>query len=607
MKWISWILVLSLMLTGCGSSQKADSIGNTQALETPALADTSGMDFGFSEADTAAADATDGDVLNISEDTAVTTDANIQLYQITSGGTYTLSGEIEDIMVTVDADNSDVNLILDGATISNSGGPAIYIRSADKVTLTLAEGSTNTLSDGYNYMITDSDSTLDAAIFSKADLTINGSGTLNLTGNYKHGIVSKDDLIISSGNLNITAANVGLNGKDCVKIGSGNMTISAGSDGIRSDNDEDTSRGYVYLYGGCIQIVAGNDGIQAETVINVEDVDLSITAGGGSSASLMTSDESYKGMKAGSDIYITGGSFNIDSLDDCIHSNGTITIADGFYVLSSGDDGVHADTDLAVSGSETIISILKSYEGMEATNLMISDGRMEITASDDGLNAAGGNDASGMGNRPGMGGFSSSTGRIVISGGTVTLYASGDGLDANGTLSITGGNVTVVGPINGDTAILDFNTTGTITGGTFIGVGSANMAQNFSSSSSQGAMLVKTGTQSEGTTIRLADSSGKELLSYTAQQSFSCVILSHPSIVQGNTYTLTVGSSGTTVTMSSTVYGSSGNGGGMDRGMGGKNMGGMDDHQGGGQMPDMGGNHSGNGMGGRNGGMGRNP
>lgn len=267
----------------------------------------------------------------------------------------------------------------------------------------------------------------------------------------------------------------------------------------------------------------------------------------------------------------------------------------------------NADTDLAVSGSETIISILKSYEGMEATNLMISDGRMEITASDDGLNAAGGNDASGMGNRPGMGGFSSSTGRIVISGGTVTLYASGDGLDANGTLSITGGNVTVVGPINGDTAILDFNTTGTITGGTFIGVGSANMAQNFSSSSSQGAMLVKTGTQSEGTTIRLADSSGKELLSYTAQQSFSCVILSHPSIVQGNTYTLTVGSSGTTVTMSSTVYGSSGNGGGMDRGMGGKNMGGMDDHQGGGQMPDMGGNHSGNGMGGRNGGMGRNP
>ena len=411
-------------------------------------------------------------------------------------------------------------------------------------------------------------------------------------------------MIISSGNLNITAANVGLNGKDCVKIGSGNMTISAGSDGIRSDNDEDTSRGYVYLYGGCIQIVAGNDGIQAETVINVEDVDLSITAGGGSSASLMTSDESYKGMKAGSDIYITGGSFNIDSLDDCIHSNGTITIADGFYVLSSGDDGVHADTDLAVSGSETIISILKSYEGMEATNLMISDGRMEITASDDGLNAAGGNDASGMGNRPGMGGFSSSTGKIVISGGTVMLYASGDGLDANGTIAITGGDVTVIGPISGDTAILDFDTTGTISSGTFIGVGSSNMAQNFSSSSSQGAMLVKTGTQSEGTTIRLADSSGNVLLSYTAQQSFSCVILSHPSIVQGNTYTLTVGSSSMTITMDSTVYSSSGNASGMDRGMGGM---GMNDQRGNGQMPDMGGNHSGKGMGGRSGGKGRNP
>lgn len=603
MKWITWILIFCLMFSGCSSSDQGVITAVSPETEGLNTADTSDMEFYFEEADTVASDSEDGAALNINSDTSSTTDAGVQTYYITSGGTYTLTGEISDIMVTVDADNADVNLILDNAMITNSNGPAIYIRSADNVTLTLAEGSVNSLSDGNSYSITDSDSTLDAAIFSKADLTINGTGTLNLYGNYKHGIVSKDDLIISSGTMDITAVNVGLNGKDCVKINSGNMMISAGSDGIRSDNDEDASRGYVYLYGGTIQIDAGNDGIQAQTVINVENVDLHITAGGGSGMSLSSSEESYKGMKAGSDIYITGGYFDIDSLDDCIHSNGTITIADGVYVLSSGDDGVHADTDLSVSGSGMALSILKSYEGMEATNLMISGGTIDIVASDDGLNAAGGNDSSGMGGRHGMGNFSSSTGKIVVSGGEINIYASGDCLDANGTISMTGGNLTVACAMSGDTAILDFDSSGTISGGTFIGVGSANMVQSFSSSSTQGVMLVKTGTQSAGTVISLADSAGNVLLSYTAEQPFACVILSHPSIVQGNTYTLTIGSSSMNITMNSTVYSGSGNTGGMNGNMGG------------GQAPNMGGNHSGGNMfnehggggGGRNGGRGRNP
>lgn len=562
MKWISWLLAFSLLLPGCSSSN-ATVVTEVSEESALTMADTSGMEFSFEASDTLASDSVDGTVLNISADTAVTTDSGLRMYSITAGGTYTLEGTIMDIMVVIDADNKDVNLILNGVTMENSSGPAIYIREADKVTITLAEGTTNTLSDGSDYSITDSSSTLDAAIFSKADLTINGSGILNLTGNYKHGIVSKDDLIISSGTLNVNAAKVGLNGKDCVKINSGDISIQAGTDGIRSDNEEDDSRGYVYLYGGSICVVSGNDGIQAETVINVEDVDLKVTTGGGSAASLTSSEESYKGMKAGSDIYITGGSFQIDSLDDCIHSNGTITISGGSYTLSSGDDGIHADTDLAVSGSETTINILKSYEGMEATSLMISDGSISIVASDDGLNAAGGNDSSGMGSRPGMGSFSSSSGKIVISGGDIAIHASGDGIDANGTLSITGGNVTVIGPTSGDTSILDFDATGTISGGTFIGLGASSMAQNFSFSSIQGVIMVKPGTQAAGTQVRLTDASGNVLLSYAAEQSFDCVILSHPSIVQGSTYTLTIGSSSTSIMMSSTVYTSSGSAGGM--------------------------------------------
>lgn len=580
---LSAALMLS-MIAGCGGQQSGDGDagdGNAEADTSITTADISGMEFSFDESDTATAAPESGKTVEITEETTKTTATGEQTYDITAGGTYTLSGAITDTMVTVDANNADVNIILNGATIKNSQGPAIYVREADKVTITLADGTTNTLSDGSSYSITDSSSTLDAAIFSRADLTINGSGTMVLNGNYKHGIVSKDNLIISSGTLKVTSNKVGLNGKDCVKINSGNITINAGSDGIRSDNDEDTSKGYVYLYGGTINIAAGNDGIQAETVVNIENVDFTVTAGGGSSASLTSADESYKGIKAGSDIYISGGTFNVNSQDDCIHSNGTITISGGNYTLSSGDDGVHADTDLTISGSATKLSITKSYEGIEATNLVISGGDISIVASDDGLNAAGGNDATtAAATRPGKGAFSGSTGKIVISGGTLYIKANGDGLDANGTLDISGGTITVVGPTTGDTAILDFDTTGTISGGTLIGVGASSMAQNFSSSSTQGVIMVMTGTQPADTLVKLTDASGNILLSYTSEQSFACVILSHPSITQGSTYTLTVGSTSTEITMTSTVYGSSGghgtmgNAGGAGGAGNGGNMGG---------------------------------
>ncbi len=551
------ILSLALIVSGCGKINTASGGESTDSIST---ADTSGMEFGFDSDDTTASSADSGKAVNLSDSDST--------YQITSGGNYTLSGTKTDTMVLIDAADADVNLILNGVTIQNSAGPAIYVRSADKVTITLAAGTTNTLSDGSSYSITDNNSTLDAAVFSKADLTVNGSGALTVNGNYKHGIVSKDDLIIASGTITVSAKNVGLNGKDCVKIGSGTVKITAGSDGIRSDNTEDTQKGYVYLAGGTVTITAGNDGIQAETVINAEAVALTVTAGGGSSASLSSSSESYKGLKAGSDIYIKGGTFTINSKDDCIHSNGTVTIEGGTYTLSSGDDGIHADTDLAISGSSTKLTVTKSYEGLEATNPYIKGGTISVTASDDGLNAAGGGDSSAQGGRPGMGSFSSSTGKIVISGGNTTIRQGGDGVDANGSISITGGTVTVSGANSGDTSILDFDSTGTISGGTFIGTGAASMAQNFSTSTTQGAILYCCSTQSADTEIKLTDSSGKVVLSHTADQAFSCVILSNASIVSGGTYTLTIGSTSDTITLSGTTY-SNGSGG-----MGGGNMGG---------------------------------
>ena len=559
-------LTVCFVLGGCSSKPSDDTLNK---------ADTSGMDFTVDSGENNASSSAQSETVDLS---ALTSDT----YSVTSGGSYTLSGSKNDTMILVDAENADVTLILNGVTIKNSKGPAVYVRSADKVTLSLSDGTTNTISDGDSYSVSDKDSTLDGAVFSKSDLTVSGGGKLILNGNNKHGIVSKDDLVIASGTVEVTAKNVGLCGKDCVKIGNGNITINAGSDGIRSDNAEDSTRGYVSLSGGKLNITAGNDAIQAETVINAENTDLTVKAGGGSGGALTSSEESYKGLKAVSDIYISGGVFRISSRDDCIHSNGTITVSGGDYMLSSGDDGIHADTDLEISGSSTKITVEKSYEGIEAANLYIKGGNVSINADDDGLNAAGGNnnstDNTDEATRPGKGKFFSSTGSMTISGGNIYIQMGGDGVDSNGSLTITGGTITVSGATSGDTSILDYDTTGVISGGTFIGLGASGMAQNFSNESTQGSILYAVGTQSAGTTVKLTDSSGNVLIEHKADRDFSCVILSHPSLKQGGTYTLTVGDSENTIQMTSAVYSSGGGsfGGGFDRGGGGFGGGGFD-------------------------------
>lgn len=253
---------------------------------------------------------------------------------------------------------------------------------------------------------------------------------------------------------------------------------------------------------------------------------------------------SMKGIKAAGDLLISGGSFTIDSADDSIHSNSSVTIKDGVFEIASGDDAAHADEDLTVVAGTMNIS--ESYEGLEALHLEIQDGDITLTASDDGLNAAGGTDSSGIqGGRDGMfggerPGFSSSDGTITISGGTLNITASGDGIDANGSLEITGGYTVVAGPAQGDTSTLDYDTTAQITGGTFIGTGASEIAQTFSDAQ-QGVISVSVGEQSAGTEVTLTDSSGNVILDVTPDLSFAAVILSSPELMSGESYTLTVG------------------------------------------------------------------
>lgn len=569
---LACVLVLCGTLTAC--TKQGDS-GSAEEETAVSFADTENMEFDVSDEDAAG-----------EYDASAAMDLTDAEMTITEEGTYVLSGTQTDTVTVAAGENDKVQLVLDNVNLAVTDGPAIYIRSADKVTITLTDGTENTVSDGENYTVTDGDTTVDAAIFSKADLTINGNGRLTVNGNCKHAVVSKDDLIIAAGTLDIRAQNVGLNGKDCVKISDGNITIDAGSDGVRSDNAEDTDRGYVYIEGGTLVINAGNDGIQAETALKADNATVTIKAGAGSEQSLSYSDASYKGLKAGSDILLSGGTYSISSQDDCIHSNNTVSIADGIFTLASGDDGIHADTDLSVSGGD--ITISKSYEGLEGSRILISGGNIDITSSDDGLNAAGGNDSSGMGNRPGMGGFSSSTGEIEISGGYTLVNASGDGIDSNGTFTVTGGVTLVSGPTNSGNGAFDYDGSATVTGGVLVALGSSGMAQGFSAAENQGAIFCSFDAQDGETAFTVCDEDGKAVVSFTPAKAYNSAVVTAPGIQEGESYTLLAGgevtgadkngyaenaavSGGDTlleIKMTSTLYNAGGGMGGMG-GMGG--------------------------------------
>ena len=583
MKRLLLFLTVTAMLFGsaCTATPADDGFGTTTTTGSVPTdirtEDTSDMDFTFSDRDENGE--YDDKVTSVDLETAVQT-------TFTAAGTYVLTGKLTDKMILIDAgENDKIQLVLDNVTLENSTGPAIYIRSADKVFLTLKEGTTNRLADGSGYTYTDGNTNVDGAIFSRADLTVNGSGNLTLVGNTKHGIVSKDDLVIASGTLTVTAANVGLNGKDCVKIGGATVTVNAGSDGIRSDNTEDATRGYVYLEGGVLNVTAGNDGTQAETVLKADNVTLTVKAGSGSGGYLYSSEESYKGLKAGSDIQIAGGLYTVDSQDDCLHSNNTVTISGGTLRLASGDDGVHADNDLSITGGNLTVS--KSYEGLEASRIVISGGELSVTASDDGLNAAGGNDRSGMGGRPGMGGFDNGVGEIYISGGYLLVDALGDGIDSNGSVSVSGGVTLVSGPTNNGNGAFDYGRSASVTGGILVALGTSGMAQGFSSAENQGAMLCNFSAQAAETLFAVCDANGTVIASFIPPKAYQSAVVTAPSIQVGENYTLYAGgtasaaaangfadngtlSGGTallTVEMTSTLYNAGGMMGGGPGGM----------------------------------------
>lgn len=599
-------VAILVMLAGCGSGEEApdqttkasSSVNAISADEIDTSVSKADQDASYAES-SATKISLSGSSASISGDGASEKDGTITIQQ---EGTYVVTGALNDGRIVVQAaDTHKVHIVLKGASIYCADHAALFIKQADKVFLTLADGSENTLGSGSSYHLSDEDSNVDGVIFSRADLTLNGSGKLTVNAKYKHAIVSKDDLIVTGGAYAITAGNGGgLYGKDCVKITNGTFTIQSGTDGIQASNVEQADRGYVYISGGALHITAGTDGIQADTVLRIDGGTFQITSGGGSAnastdqkgnenpgwgmwgpgskeETAKTEDptdtsDSAKGLKAGVSLSVRGGTFTIDSSDDSVHCNGTVTITGGTFALSSGDDGVHAGDALLIQNGT--IAISQSYEGLEGLNVTISGGKIQLTASDDGINSAGGSDTADQG-RPGQNQFNVSEDSdlfIKMIGGSVTVDAGGDGLDSNGNLIIEGGSVLVSGSANNGNGALDYEGTAKITGGTVVAAGMSGMAQGFSDSSSQYSILHNFSTTlSESDAITLKDSDGNTLVTYTPAKAYQSVVVSCPDMEKGQTYTLSAGSQSEALTLSSVVTsnGTGGMGGGMNGKMGG--------------------------------------
>ena len=442
--------------------------------------------------------------ITLSGKTAACNSSNVQIEDgvvtIKAAGVYVLSGTFTDGTIVVDAGDDDkVQLVLDGVSITAADYAAIYAKNADKVFVTLAEGAGNSLTVSGDYVQTD-DNNVDAVIFAKCDLTLNGTGSLTVKDNTGHGIVSKDDLVVTGGTYTIYSQDHCLNGKDSVRIADGTFNLSCDEDGIHAGND-DQQDGYVYIEGGDINISVGDDAIHAE----------------------------------------------------------------GLLIITGGD-----------------IDVSKSCEGVEGDKILVTGGDIDVISSDDGFNAAGGSSGSGdnhdgFGGGPGMGGVdmdADNDAYILITGGTININANGDGIDSNGCIGITGGSVYVLGPSDNGNGAMDYGICAAITGGEIVAVGGSGMAQGFGDESTQCSALVNFDEWVDaGETITLTDSDGKEVLSYRVDKKFNSVVISTSDMKQGDNYTLTVGDQNSTFTLDDITY--SEGSGGMQRPGGNLDNGGM--------------------------------
>lgn len=507
---------------------------------------------------------------------------------ITEEGVYVVSGTLEDGQIIVDASDSDkVQIVLDGVHINCETNAAIYVREADKVFITLAENSSNTLGGGNEYTQID-DNTVDGVIFSKSDLVCNGTGSLTIEADYKHGIVSKDDLVITGGTYKIAAADNGITAKDQIKILNGSFDIDAANSAVKAKNTDDAELGNIYIAGGIFTIEAEQDGFHATGSIVVDDGTITVNSGDdGFHAELDTVihggtilvEKSNEGLE-GKRVVVNGGDITINASDDGINAansgdDGVNAINPGANAVGSGDDDSNAassnnDSSAAVNSGDDG-SISGEADGKEPQQMppdTENGSDMQPSQDFDPENAPSDGNAPqnfDPGNAPsdgdapqkmqgGPGGGGNSELYIKITGGTLTVSADGDGLDSNGGLLVTGGTTIVYGPTSDGDSALDYDGSAIATGGTLAAIGSAGMTESFSEDSTQPVITYYcTETQSAATTITLTDSDGSALFTIAPEKAYASIVFTCSEMKLDATYTLTAGTDNEEITLTDII------------------------------------------------------
>ena len=489
---------------------------------------------------------------------------------ILAGGKYTITGTMEEGQILVSpgaADENNVKIMLDGVSISNSKKAPFVSTAAGKTVITLKKGTQNIINDlreanpenstdSSASATTETEEDNDAAIWCANDLSINGLGSLKVTANYDNGIKSKDDLVISNGVIDVDAAQNVLAGNDSVAIKAGTFTLKGGNNGIRCKTNDDSTKGY---------------------------------------------------------IVIDGGTFDIQVTGSAIKSEFTVIINSGKLNISAGNDAVHGEYGVQVNNGS--VSAPKCEEGIEGAYIVINDGEVDITSSDDGINASnsigettdsnnGNNfdmnmfnpdnakpegmkpeDATGenpgmqkpnRGQRPngevpqkpndaarggkgGMGGMDVEDASLIINGGKIRVNAGGDGLDSNGEITINGGEIYVNGPTNNGNCAIDSGKEILINSGTAIIVGSSGMLEAPSTNGKQNTIMAVFNSLPAGSVVAIKDEAGNEIMSYESPKTFSSLIYSSDKLETGKAYSLESGGTEIAKLTISTTVASSGN------------------------------------------------
>ena len=521
-------LIAALGLTGCSTASGTTLTSGTSTVHSA----VSGATAGTSTSNTAAEqtldaqthytnedltwDSADEKTIDLASPTA-TDGVSVEngTITITSGGTYRLTGEYSG-QVKIEAAKTDtVRLVLDNAKITNSTGAAINVLSAAEAIIYTAAGTTNTVADEANYTAT-SDDDPDAAIYSTANLTLTGEGSLSVEGAYEEGIHTTGGLVIASGTLEVNAANTGIKGKDYVDITGGIVNVTAAQDGIKSTNTDDESLGFTRLSAGSVTVSAGDDGLKAPHTLE-----------------------------------ISGGTLNIEKSNEGIEAQ-YINILDGDVTVNSTDDGINAS--LKDSSSDTSSDTTSGTAITGQQTQQNQNGQTQQAPAGGGAAPGGSQGSTGQnqnmlqppagGTMPGGGGgtFEVVDAAINISGGTVTVNAEGDGIDSNGTATFSGGTVTVNGPAAGGNNALDSNGDLLLNGGTVTAGSTADMFEAPSSASTSGYLkITDSSALTQGSTVQVTDSSGTVVANYKITTSgVQLVLVSNKNIVKGQSYTVSV-------------------------------------------------------------------